>query len=193
MGNIHSVQKALENMGAKAIVSNKAEELWPCEKIVLPGVGAFGDAVDELKKRNLSAAIVDLIKEGKVFLGICLGMQLLFEGSQEAEDTLGLGILSGQVKKFNGFQVKVPHMGWNQLKITDNNCRLLKGIPDNSYVYFCHSYYPAPQDDSVTAATCDYGINFSAVVAKGNCFGAQFHPEKSQEMGLKMLKNFVDM
>lgn len=191
MGNIHSVQKALQFYGAKTLVTNKPEDIRACDKIVLPGVGAFDDAMSELKNRGLISALKEYIQDKKIFLGICLGMQLLFEESQEATQYPGLGILKGKVLRFEN-KVKVPHMGWNQLKIK-NDCPLLKDAADNSYVYFCHSYYPQAQDKKVIAATCDYGINFAAVIWQDNVYGMQFHPEKSQDTGLKMLKNFVNL
>ena len=165
MGNIHSVQKALESMGARTIVTNKPADIKNCDKAVLPGVGAFNDAVLELKKQELMTAITEFMKAGKIFLGICLGMQLLFAESEEAKTTKGLGVLKGAVKKFqNKDGLKVPHMGWNQLKIKKSACPLLKDIPDNSYVYFCHSYYPQPQDGRIIAATTDYGVDFTSIL-----------------------------
>ncbi|MDD4979860.1 MAG: imidazole glycerol phosphate synthase subunit HisH [Candidatus Omnitrophica bacterium] len=202
MGNIHSVQKALESMGAKTIVTNKPADIKVCDKVVLPGVGAFADAVAELKKQDLLTALKEHIKAKKIFLGICLGMQLLFERSDEAKGIKGLGILKGEVKKFKiKGNLKVPHMGWNQLKIVSRcqgvkvskECPLLKDIPDNAYVYFCHSYYPQPKDKDIIAATTEYGISFSPVLWRENIYGVQFHPEKSQETGLKILKNFVEL
>lgn len=194
MGNIHSVCKALESQGAKTIVTNKPKELKDCPKIVLPGVGAFGDAMLELEKQGLIATITEHIKRKKIFLGICLGMQLLFDVSDETPQVEGLGILSGKVKKFEPRKdFKVPHMGWNQLRQVASGCPLLKDIPDNAYVYFCHSYYPEPLPKSVIAATCDYGIDFAAVVWQDNIYGVQFHPEKSQKTGLKILENFVNL
>lgn len=193
MGNIHSVQKAIESLGAKTTVTNKPEELSKCDKIVLPGVGAFADAISEMHRQGLISAVIGAIKHKRIFLGICLGMQLLFESSQESDGVKGLGVLKGEVKKFiPGRGLKVPHMGWNQLKIT-GTCPLLKGLPENPYVYFCHSYYPQPQDKAVVAANTDYGINFASVVWQDNLFGMQFHPEKSQAVGLKILKNFVEL
>lgn len=202
MGNIHSVQKALEYMGATTIITNNPKDIERCKKLVLPGVGAFADAVMELKRRDLITAINSFIENKKIFLGICVGMQLLFEESQEAQNTSGLRLLSGVVKKFPDKKgLKVPQMGWNQLKIVSecqsvrvsSKCSLLKDIPDNSYVYFCHSYYPQPEDAKIIAAVCNYGIDFAAVVWKDNLYGVQFHPEKSQEIGLKILKNFIDL
>ena len=198
MGNIHSVKKALESMGADTLVTNDPEQLVKAEKIVFPGVGAFGDAKLELEKTGMGRAIKECIRNNKVFLGICLGMQILFESSQESEGVEGLGILKGYVKKFANTGLKVPHMGWNQLKKVASGqssvvseCPLLKNIPDNSYVYFCHSYYPAPFDGNVVAAATDYGLSFASVVWQGNVFGVQFHPEKSQKTGLSILNNFV--
>lgn len=194
MGNIHSVQKALQLFGAKTTVTNKAEEIRAADKAVLPGVGAFDDAMRELKKQGLNLALNEYIKSKKPFLGICLGMQLLFDESEEATESKGLGILKGKVKRFEELKgLKVPHMGWNQLKVKSDECPLLKDIPDNSYVYFCHSYYPKPSNENVIAATTDYGIEFSSVVWQDNIYGVQFHPEKSQKTGLKMLENFVNL
>jgi glutamine amidotransferase len=193
MGNIHSVKKALELYGAKIKVSKNPKEISSCEKIVLPGVGAFGDAMQELEKRGLVALIKDEIKNKKPFLGICLGMQLLLEKSEEAPKCKGLGIIKGEVKKFPVSDLKVPHMGWNQLSNVISACPLLKEIPEGSYVYFCHSYYPESGDNRVTAATADYGLNFTAALWQENVYGAQFHPEKSQAVGLKMLENFVNL
>lgn len=194
MGNIHSVQKALEFYGAKTIITNKPDEIKDCEKIVLPGVGAFDDAVAELEKQGLVIALTDQIKNKKIFLGICLGMQLLFEESQEASRKKGIGILSGLVKKFeNKNGLKIPHIGWNQLSKVSDKCPLLKNIPVDSYVYFCHSYYAQPKNNSLIAATCNYGDDFTAVVWQDNIYGVQFHPEKSQQIGLKILENFVNL
>ena len=210
MGNIHSVQKALESMGAKTIVANKPDDIKASDKAVLPGVGAFDDAMQELKRQNLTPALNEHIKSKKIFLGICLGMQLLFEESEETRESMvrlrspltlsavevskGLGILKGVVKKFeNKDNLKVPHMGWNQLKVKNNACPLLKGVADNSYVYFCHSYYPKPYDGRLIAATTDYGIDFTSVLWQDNIYGVQFHPEKSQQVGLKILRNFVNL
>ena len=210
MGNIHSVQKALESMGAKTIVTNNPDGIKASDKAVLPGVGAFDDAMQELKRQNLILSLTEHIKSKKIFLGICLGMQLLFEESEEArvsmvrlrspltlsavEVSKGLGILKGVVKKFeNKDNLKVPHMGWNQLKVKNSACPLLKNLADNSYVYFCHSYYPQPKDERIIAATTDYGIDFPSILWQDNIYGAQFHPEKSQEIGLKILRNFVSL
>lgn len=190
MGNIHSVQKALEALGAKTIVSNKPADIAAADKIVLPGVGAFDDAILELEKQGLIDPLKDYIRQDKPFLGICLGMQILFEASEEAALKKGLGIFKGKVKKFiPGPKLKVPHMGWNQLKARSSP--LLKGVGDGEFVYFCHSYYPDPAEKDIVIATTDYGCDFASIVGRGNIFGVQFHPEKSQETGLKILKNFI--
>ena len=201
MGNLRSVQKALEVVGAKTILTSKPGDLKRCEKIVFPGVGAFGDAMKELKRRGLIRPIKDAIKEGKPFLGLCLGLQLLFEKSEEAPGVKGLGVLKGGVKRFRlkaclpaGRGLKVPHMGWNNIKEArgkGQGARILKNIPNNSYMYFVHSYYVKPKDRKVILTTTDYGIEFVSGIAKENIYGLQFHPEKSQALGLKILENFV--
>jgi len=192
MGNIHSVKKALEARGAKVVVTSNPIEIKRSAKLVLPGVGAFGDAMAELQKRNLVAAITEHIYDKKVFLGICLGMHLLFESSEESPDVLGMGILKGRVEKFKNMgQLKVPHMGWNQIKIRKTNCPLFKGLKEASEVYFCHSYYPKPKDSDIVAGSTEYGEDFASIVWQANIFATQFHPEKSQKTGQEMLENFV--
>jgi len=194
MGNIHSVNKALELYGADTIVTNKHKDIQAADKAILPGVGAFDDAISELQKQGLITTLKTHIKNKKPLLGICLGMQLLFEASEEAKKSKGLGVLKGTVRRFKEKDgIKVPHMGWNQLNCQASVCSLLKDIPDKSYVYFCHSYYPKPDNQKIIAATTDYGINFASVVWQDNVYGTQFHPEKSQIVGLKMLKNFVEL
>jgi glutamine amidotransferase len=194
MGNIHSVQKALQSHGADTLVTNKARDIQSCKKLVLPGVGAFADAVAELEKQKLTSVIKEAVEKKKKFLGICLGMQLLFEKSQESKNIAGLGILPGEVKLFNRqMGIKVPHMGWNRLSIRQPACPLLKNIAPGSYVYFCHSYYPQPKDEDSVSASAHYGSDFAALVWQDNVFGVQFHPEKSQDVGISMLKNFVEM
>ena len=194
MGNLHSVEKALQSFGEETCIASRPEEIKKCAKVVLPGVGAFDDAVVELEKQGLIPAIKAHLKKGRILLGICLGMQLIFTESQEAKEKKGLNLLKGQVKKFTPTpHQKVPHMGWNQLKIKNKDCPLLKDLPDKSFVYFCHSYYPDPLDKAVVATTTDYGLDFASVVWKDNLYAVQFHPEKSQEIGLKILKNFVQL
>jgi len=194
MGNIHSVRKALEAKGAKVVVTSNPVEIKRSAKLVLPGVGAFGDAMRELEKRNLSGAIIEHIKDGKVFLGICLGMHLLFASSQESEGCPGLGILKGKVVKFQDTDgLKIPHMGWNQFKIKQNRCSLFKGLEEGGEVYFCHSYYPKADNSQDIAASTEYGTEFASIIWQDNVFATQFHPEKSQAVGLKMLENFVNL
>ena len=194
MGNIHSVQKALELEGGRTLVTNNPLEIERSDKIVLPGVGAFDDAMAELEKQKLVVGLRKALKAKKPFLGICLGMQILLGKSEEAQAHKGLGAIRGVVKKFKGDTgLKVPHMGWNQLKIQKNDCPLLSGVSDNVFLYFCHSYYPHNQDKQDTAALTDYGVDFTSVIWRENIYGVQFHPEKSQETGLKMLKNFVEL
>ena len=192
MGNIHSVAKAISLAGASVLVTNKKTDISSSDKVILPGVGAFDDAMLELEKQDLADFIKDQINQKKPFLGICLGMQLLLEASQEAKTKKGLGVLNGQVIKFSSeYGRKVPHMWWNDLRIVSGNCPLLKGLNGNIQVYFCHSYYPVPGDRSIVAATCDYGMEFACVLWKDNVYGVQFHPEKSQSVGLGIIKNFV--
>jgi len=194
MGNIHSVQKALQFYGARTLVTSSPEDLKTCEKIILPGVGAFDDAVSELRRKGLVEAIKDAVSKGKVFLGICLGMQILFDRSEEAKKEKGFSLISGEVKLFERKRkVKIPHMGWNRIQLVQKECPLFKDIEEAQYVYFCHSYYPKPADPRVTAAVCDYSGEFSAVVWYKNIYGVQFHPEKSQAVGLKMIRNFVEL
>jgi imidazole glycerol-phosphate synthase subunit HisH len=193
MGNIHSVAKAIALYGAQPIIANKKNQIILCDKIVLPGVGAFDDAMSELNNQGLVSVIKEQIAQKKPLLGICLGLQLLLETSEEAKVNHGFAIFKGQVVKFSGNNQKVPHMGWNDLKVAVLDCPLLNGISGDGQVYFCHSYYPDPTDQTVVAATTDYGREFPAVLWKDNVYGVQFHPEKSQATGLKIIQNFVKL
>lgn len=194
MGNLRSVQKALEHVGAGATVTSCPDELAKADKIILPGVGAFGDAMRELESRNLVPAIKDHISSGKPFLGICLGLQLLFDVGKEGGDHTGLGVIPGEVIRFPKFEDrKVPHMGWNQVSISKDNCPLLQDVPAEAHFYFVHSYYVKPTNDSDVWLTCDYGLPFCASVWRDNVFATQFHPEKSQKDGLSILKNFSEL
>ncbi len=193
MGNIHSVKKALESCGAKALVANNSSDIKGCSKIVLPGVGAFDEAMVELRKLGLAEFLKDEALSGKPFIGICLGMQLLFEASNEAQKEQGLGMIKGRVVKIEGRGLKVPHMGWNQLIQLSAGCPLLNGVADGAYVYFCHSYYARCRDMANVSAVTEYGEKLAAVVNSGNVYGVQFHPEKSQSTGLKIIDNFVNL
>lgn len=193
VGNLRSVQKAFEHVGAPAAISSDPAALqaavWdPASGIVLPGVGAFGDGMRELKSRGLARPLQRLASSGTPLLGICLGMQLLFERSEEMGEHQGLGLLPGQVLRFPPGALKVPHVGWNQLRLRPHP--LLAGIAGGAYAYFVHSYYALPAEPADVLATTDYGLEFAAVVGRDRVWGAQFHPEKSQEVGLQLLANF---
>lgn len=192
MGNLRSVSKALELFGARVCVTSDRGEIKKAEGLVLPGVGAFIQAMGNLKRLDLASVICDALRENKPFLGICLGMQLLFTESEEGGECKGLGIIKGRVRRFEGGGLKIPHMGWNNVKFKSQNekYKIFEGIPDNSYMYFVHSYYAQPEDESLILATAEYGIEFAAAIAKENIYATQFHPEKSHTLGLKILENF---
>ena len=189
MGNLKNVQKAFLSIEKEAFITNKKEEIIEASHIVLPGVGAFPDAMKTLHQTGLSQTIQQEVAKGKPFLGICLGMQLLFEESDENEKCEGLGILEGKIVKLE-VPLKVPHMGWNTLEITKQK-PLFEGVPDGSYAYFVHSYYLETTKDIVSSYTT-YGKRIAVAVQKENVFAAQFHPEKSDQIGLKMLENFAN-
>lgn len=192
MGNLRSVQKGFERVGHTAIITNDPDQIARAEKIVLPGVGAFEDAIAELRRRELVGPILSAIDSGRPFLGICLGLQLLFDVSYENGRHEGLGVLRGEVVRFElPREYSVPHMGWNQLRIV-RRAPALADARDGDHVYFVHSYYVVPTDASVIAAETDYGGPFCAAVWRDNVFATQFHPEKSQAVGLAMLKNFAE-
>lgn len=194
VGNLFSVEKAFLALGVDVKVTSNAAEIAKAEKIVLPGVGAFGDCMKNLAATGLIPAIKESINQGIPLLGICVGLQILFEGSEESPDVKGLGILKGYVKKINAPNLKIPHMGWNSLKIAQARQRidLYRGLGDKPYVYFVHSYHAVPSDKNIITATTDYGETITAAVAKENVQATQFHPEKSGDVGLKILKNFID-
>ena len=193
MGNLRSVQKGFEKVGNPAIITSDPAELARAERIVLPGVGAFGDAIAELQRRDLVQPIKDAIAAGKPFLGICLGLQLLFDVGYEGGEFEGLGILRGKCVRFDlPRELKVPHMGWNGGRIL-LPAPHLAGIADGAFFYFVHSYYVVPEDRSVIAIEADYGGPFCAAVWRENLFATQFHPEKSQADGLRLLKNFAEL
>jgi len=192
VGNLHSVAKALEKVGADARVTTEWKDVEKADGVVLPGVGAFKDSMDGLHRSDLAKAIFAFIKTGKPFLGVCVGLQMLFAVGEEFGVSKGLGLFPGRVVKFPGGH-KVPHMGWNQIQIKKGNNPLLKGIQDGEFVYFVHSYYVLPEDTSIIATQTSYGTDFTSMVWDKNVFGTQFHPEKSQGVGLKLYENFKDL
>ncbi|MEX1010260.1 MAG: imidazole glycerol phosphate synthase subunit HisH [Chthoniobacterales bacterium] len=190
-GNLRSVEKALQHAGAEVVRCESAEALENCGAIVLPGVGSFGDCARSLEERGLIAPLRAWLAAGRPYLGICLGYQILFEGSDESPDAAGLAHWRGRVVRFPAQPgLKVPHMGWNNLQRRASE-PLFEGMEDPGYVYFVHSYYPAPADDSLITATSTHGVEFAAAARVGRVHGVQFHPEKSQATGLRMLENFV--
>ncbi len=192
-GNIQSVAKALTHIGCDCLVTRNKDEILKADGAVLPGVGSFGDTVDSLNKYGIKDAIKEYIASGKPFLGICLGMQLLFPASGESPEAEGLGIYEGSITRIpNGEGLKIPHMGWNSLDINPES-RLFKGIGKNPYVYFVHSYFLHAADRELVAATTEYGVMIDAAVERGNVFATQFHPEKSGETGLRILRNFAEI
>ena len=191
MGNLRSVQKAFERLGVEAVICTRAAELVGAEKLILPGVGAFRDAIGELRRHEMIGPIREHIAAGRPLLGICLGLQLLFDVSYEDGRYEGLGIIPGEVVRFREQPgLKIPHMGWNSLEIV-NRPKILEGIPDEASFYFVHSYHVVPRDESVVAERTEYGERFVSVIARDNLFATQFHPEKSQRVGLKLLSNFA--
>jgi glutamine amidotransferase len=198
VGNLRSVQKALELVGAAAVVSSDPVTVAAADGLVLPGVGAFGDGLAELAARGLVDPVLRHAEAGKPLLGICLGMQLLFEESEEMGRHRGLGLLSGRVVRFPKGELKVPHIGWNRVHhagdaLSFGPSRLLAGIPEDAHAYFVHSYYVLPDEPGDVLATTDYGLAFASVVGRGRIWGAQFHPEKSQEVGLRLLASFSSL
>ena len=192
-GNIKSVEKAVEYLGEKWILTRDAEKILNADKVILPGVGAFGDAMERLESYGLVPVLKEAAGKNTPFLGICLGLQLMFEDSEESEGVKGLGILKGHIKRIPaGEYRKIPHMGWNSLKL-GNEGRLFKGIRDGSYVYFVHSYYLEAEDRSIVKAVTYYNTGIDASVESGNVFACQFHPEKSSSVGLRILKNFLEL
>ena len=208
MGNLRSVSKALEHLKADVKVTSDPADIERAEKVILPGVGAFGAAMEELKQRGLTEPLQAAIASGKPYLGICLGLQLLFEDSEENPGVPGLGVLAGTVKRFSfnsslvtgHSSLKIPHMGWNQVVRSQrsevrgqNDCPLLRGIPEKSFFYFVHSYYAEPSDRSLVLLETDYGNRFTSMIWQKQVFATQFHPEKSQTLGLRLLENFVKL
>jgi imidazole glycerol phosphate synthase glutamine amidotransferase subunit len=190
MGNLKSVTNAFKRLGADVVITRDKREIESSSAIVLPGVGAFGKCIENLKKLDLFHFIKTLIMNNRRYLGICLGMQILFESSEEAPGVEGMGIIKGTVPKFKG-NIKVPHMGWNSIEVMKNT-EIFDGIKNGENFYFVHSYYCQPEEDVIATKT-DYGIEFASSVLKGNIFACQFHPEKSQKVGLRLLQNFINM
>ena len=192
-GNIKSVEKAIAYLGEEGVITRDRDVIMASDRVILPGVGNFGDAMDKLRRYELDKVIYDVVDEGKPFLGICLGLQLLYKESDESRFETGLGILDGRIRRIpDGKGIKIPHIGWNSLKITEG-ARLFKDVPDNSYVYFVHSYYLEAGNISDVAAVTEYSTCIHASVEHENVFACQFHPEKSSEVGLKILKNFIEL
>lgn len=192
-GNLRSVYKALKHVGADVKIVTRPEEIKDARSLVLPGVGAFDDCINALRKQELLDAACQFVKSGRPFLGICVGYQALFEGSDEFNScAAGLCLLGGRVIRFDEkLGLKVPQIGWNQLEIKRPDCPILKGIEPGSYVYFVHSFYPEPADGSIVATETEYGRPFASAVWRDNIYATQFHPEKSQRVGLRLLENFV--
>ena len=196
-GNIKSVEKALQYLGSEAVITSDRDTISNSDGLILPGVGAFGDAMEKIKSRKLDSIIEEFVSTGKPFLGICLGLQLLFKESEESPGVTGLGLLDGKIIKIpsdypDGTHLKVPQIGWNSIKINPAS-KLLEGIPDESYFYFVHSFYLQADNISDVAATTEYGVTVHAAVERGNIMATQFHPEKSSDVGLNVLKNYISM
>jgi len=193
-GNLRSVERALEKVGADVVVTRDPETVRRADKIVVPGQGAFGVFMRGLTERGLGESLREAIASGRPYLGICLGLQVLFDESEEQGPCAGLGVLRGRVVKLapSDPRLKVPHMGWNRVRLTHDREPLLAGLPDDAYVYFVHSYHAVPADRSLVALEADHGIAITAAIRKDNLFACQFHPEKSQTVGLQILRNFVE-
>lgn len=192
-GNLRSVAKALEALGEEALVTRDREQILGADRVILPGVGAFGDAMARLSQYGLADVVREAAASGKPFLGICLGLQLLFGSSEESPGAEGLGVFPGRILRIpDGAWLKIPHMGWNSLEITEGS-RLFAGIPQGSFVYFIHSYYLKAEDENIVSASTEYGVRIHAAVERGNVCACQFHPEKSGDVGLRILRNFLAM
>lgn len=192
-GNIKSVEKALDFLGEKTVVTRDPHELLAADHVILPGVGSFGQSMEKLHSYGLVPVIHEIVEKGTPFLGICLGLQLLFESSEESPGVKGLGILKGKILRIPAAEgLKIPHIGWNSLELM-NSGRLFTGIEENAYVYFVHSYYLKADEEEIVKAATEYGTHIHASVEKGNVFACQFHPEKSSSTGLQILKNFASI
>ena len=190
-GNLRSVQKGFERVGVPAVITRDPDDVGRAERVVLPGVGAFGDAMANLKKRELIDPIDKAISDGRPFLGICVGLQVMFSESDEMGRHRGMDILPGKVTRFPEGE-RIPQIGWNQIELK-RSCPILQGVPDGSFFYFVHSYYCTPSDPDQSVATTDYGLSYTSIAGRDKAFGIQFHPEKSQDLGLLILKNFAEM
>lgn len=191
-GNLHSVKNALDFLGAESKITGSASEILSADKVILPGVGAFGSAMNALTASGLNDVIFEVADKGTPLLGICLGLQLMFEKSEEAPDVKGLGLFKGTIVKIPDRSLKIPHMGWNNIEVVKDS-RILHNIGKNPFVYFVHSYYLNASDESVVSAYTNYGERLGIAVEKDNVFATQFHPEKSGETGMKILKNFINL
>lgn len=192
-GNLKSVEKALLSLGQECVVTRDFKEIEQADKVILPGVGSFGQAMEQLKKFELDKVLKEIPDSGKPFLGICLGLQLLFERSEESEGVEGLGMLKGEILRIPDKEgLKIPHIGWNSLDLQGNG-RLFAGLEEHPYMYFVHSYYLKAAEESIVKATTDYSVRIHASVEQGNIFACQFHPEKSGSVGLQILKNFAEI
>ena len=193
-GNVRSVQKALTAAGGDVHLVSSPELVMQADAVVLPGVGAFDDCINAMRQQELFETTREFVSTGKHFLGICVGYQALFENSEEFNSSAaGLGIFEGSVVRFPDAEVKVPQIGWNEVHFTQPNCPILQGIESGSHFYFVHSYYPQPKDKSIVATRTEYGVDFTSAIWRDNVFATQFHPEKSQKVGLQLLANFVNL
>jgi len=191
-GNLRSVHKAVQKLGFDATLITGPDAMNDVDVVILPGVGAFGDCIRNLSEQRLVEPLRQWLSAGRPYLGICLGYQVLFESSEETPSVEGLGIFPGNVVRFPRSDLKVPHMGWNEIQFADPTDPLWSGLPAHPHFYFVHSYYPDPNDDSLVASTCEYGVTFASSIRRGLIVATQFHPEKSQRLGLRILRNFLE-
>ncbi len=192
-GNLQNVLNVLSHIGHPGSLVSSPEDLENVDKLIFPGVGSFGDCIEEIDRKNLRGALIDWLEADKPFFGICLGYQVLFESSEESPDAKGLGFFKGQVVKFPGdMGLKVPHMGWNKVEPLDSDLYIWKGSPDPLFLYFVHSFFPRPENREIISSQAEYGDAFASSIASGNIFAGQFHPERSQDAGLRLVQNFLE-
>jgi imidazole glycerol-phosphate synthase subunit HisH len=191
-GNLGSVHKAVETLGFPTRLVSRPEDLQGVDKLILPGVGAFGDCVRQIETKGLMEPLRQWIREDRPYFGICVGYQILFPTSEESPGAQGLAVFPGNVVRFPQGTLKVPHMGWNEISPADGSAPLWAGLPAHPHFYFVHSYFPRPDDAALISSTCDYGLSFASSIAQGNLVATQFHPEKSQKLGLRVLQNFLE-